>query len=178
MAGLAAQMVAFVEQTEADAALALGSDAHRGELSGALSVMLAARSRPRAEVLGEIARHAARSSERRCHATSGYALASVVTSLYMVLEATSLEDLLVDTVSLGGDADTTGAMVGAMGGASFGLDAIPRRWLSGLRALGAFDDRVEALVQQRSGWRPARSLVEDERAWTARDRVSLRRAGR
>jgi ADP-ribosyl-[dinitrogen reductase] hydrolase len=51
-------------------------------------------------------------------------------------QARSFEDCLVATVNLGGDADTTGAIVGAIAGAHFGLDAIPRRWVKKLdRAL-------------------------------------------
>jgi ADP-ribosyl-[dinitrogen reductase] hydrolase len=33
---------------------------------------------------------------------------------------------------MGGDADTTGAMVGMLAGAKYGVDAIPKRWLKAL----------------------------------------------
>jgi ADP-ribosyl-[dinitrogen reductase] hydrolase len=33
---------------------------------------------------------------------------------------------------MGGDADTTGAMVGMLAGAKYGVDAIPKRWLKSL----------------------------------------------
>jgi ADP-ribosyl-[dinitrogen reductase] hydrolase len=41
----------------------------------------------------------------------------------------SFEECVVATVNQGGDADTTGAIVGAIAGAYYGLDAIPREWL-------------------------------------------------
>ena len=35
-------------------------------------------------------------------------------------------------VNLGGDADTTGAIAGAIAGAQYGFEAIPKRWVNGL----------------------------------------------
>lgn len=46
----------------------------------------------------------------------------------------SFEDILVDVVNRGGDADTTGAIVGMLAGACYGADAIPRQWLKTLNA--------------------------------------------
>jgi ADP-ribosylglycohydrolase len=162
---LTSPLVDFVERVERAAAASLSTDSHVHTFSQGLDHMLALCGRRRSEVLQEIGREAARTSERRVHATSGYALSSVVTAIYMTLQAESLEELLIETVSLGGDADTTGAMVGAMGGALWGLDALPRRMLLRLRAGGAFDDRVEALVARRRDWRPRSSLIELEKSW-------------
>jgi ADP-ribosyl-[dinitrogen reductase] hydrolase len=47
-------------------------------------------------------------------------------------ETNTFEDCLIRVVNRGGDADTTGAMVGALAGALYGLDAIPKRWLKAL----------------------------------------------
>lgn len=41
----------------------------------------------------------------------------------------SFEASLIDVVNRGGDADTTGAIVGMIAGALYGLDAIPSRWI-------------------------------------------------
>jgi ADP-ribosyl-[dinitrogen reductase] hydrolase len=41
----------------------------------------------------------------------------------------SFEEILVDVVNRGGDADTTGAIAGMLAGACYGKDAIPKRWL-------------------------------------------------
>jgi ADP-ribosyl-[dinitrogen reductase] hydrolase len=35
---------------------------------------------------------------------------------------------VVQVVNLGGDADTAGAVVGALAGAAYGLNAIPENW--------------------------------------------------
>ena len=45
----------------------------------------------------------------------------------------ALEDAVVNVVNLGNDADTAGAVVGALAGAAYGLDAIPPRWRAVLR---------------------------------------------
>jgi ADP-ribosyl-[dinitrogen reductase] hydrolase len=44
----------------------------------------------------------------------------------------SFEEALVMAVNLGGDADTVGACCGALAGACWGMDAIPKRWIRDL----------------------------------------------
>ncbi len=44
----------------------------------------------------------------------------------------SFEECLIQTVNFGEDADTTGAIVGMLAGALYGVDAIPKRWLKKL----------------------------------------------
>ena len=46
-----------------------------------------------------------------------------------LLEVGGFEPFLVDVVNRGGDADTTGAIAGMLGGALYGRDALPVRWL-------------------------------------------------
>jgi ADP-ribosyl-[dinitrogen reductase] hydrolase len=45
-----------------------------------------------------------------------------------LLTTATFEEALVQVVNLGGDADTAGAVVGALAGAAYGLPAIPPRW--------------------------------------------------
>ncbi|MDV2480627.1 ADP-ribosylglycohydrolase family protein [Methanoculleus sp. Wushi-C6] len=49
------------------------------------------------------------------------------------MEATSFRDAVVTAVNLGGDADTVGAIAGALAGARFGCGAIPESWLAALQ---------------------------------------------
>ena len=51
----------------------------------------------------------------------------------ILLESTNFTDALVMAVNLGGDADTIGAVSGALAGAAWGLDAIPSDWLISLQ---------------------------------------------
>ena len=54
-------------------------------------------------------------------------------ALYHFLRYESFEETLVATANLGGDADATTAIAGALAGAFYGVDAIPRRWLRALQ---------------------------------------------
>jgi len=70
-----------------------------------------------------------------------YVVDTLEVSLWHFLHAKSFEECLVQTVNMGGDADTIGACAGAVAGAYWGIGAIPARWTrpiqerSNLRAL-------------------------------------------
>ncbi len=53
---------------------------------------------------------------------------SVPTAIYAFLASEDFEEAVVYAVSLGGDADTIGAMAGAIAGAYYGVERIPLRW--------------------------------------------------
>jgi len=64
------------------------------------------------------------------HALStAYVVDTMQTVLHFLFATSSFEECLIATVNQGGDADTTGAIVGAIAGAYYGIDAIPREWL-------------------------------------------------
>jgi ADP-ribosyl-[dinitrogen reductase] hydrolase len=64
--------------------------------------------------------------------STAYVVDTMQTVLHHLFTTRNFEDCLVATVNQGGDADTTGAIVGAIAGANYGLDQIPRRWLKKL----------------------------------------------
>jgi ADP-ribosyl-[dinitrogen reductase] hydrolase len=66
------------------------------------------------------------------HLATGYVVDTMQTVLHHLFATKNFEDCLVATVNQGGDADTTAAIAGAIAGASYGLDQIPRRWLKKL----------------------------------------------
>jgi ADP-ribosyl-[dinitrogen reductase] hydrolase len=69
---------------------------------------------------------------------TGYVVDTMQTVLHCFFGTRSFEECLVETVNQGGDADTTGAIAGALAGAYYGLEAIPRRWTRRLeRAVAA-----------------------------------------
>ncbi len=78
---------------------------------------------------------------------------SVPLALYAFLShADSFEEAVVYAVNCGGDADTIGAMTGAIAGAYHGLQAIPQRWLErledgdkGLSYVKALGERLYAV---------------------------------
>jgi ADP-ribosyl-[dinitrogen reductase] hydrolase len=84
--------------------------------------------------------------------TTGYVLDTLRLVLWALLGHTSFEEALVAAVNQGGDADTQGAVVGALGGALYGYEAIPARWLDALVGrdeLLALADHLLALAEQR-----------------------------
>lgn len=65
---------------------------------------------------------------------SAYVVETLQTVFHYLFTTATFEECLVGVVNQGGDADTTGAIAGAVAGAFYGLDAIPRRWLKKLEA--------------------------------------------
>jgi len=93
---------------------------------------------------------AARHPEFRFEGYDGESSAYVPDTLRTVLDAFfstgSFEDCLVKTVNRGGDADTAGAIAGAIAGARYGLAAIPRRWVNALDA--GLREELASLAEQ------------------------------
>jgi ADP-ribosylglycohydrolase len=59
-----------------------------------------------------------------------------------------LENTLLSGINVGGDADTTGAMMGAMLGALHGWDAFPREWKDELEATDRLAEHARALSER------------------------------
>lgn len=158
--------LAFVRALEDHAAATLGERAHLHDFSQGLTRLLGALDQPRAKVFTLIETQASHSTTKASGLTDGFVMGSVMTAIYLFLIANNFEQTLIETVALGGDADTTGALVGQMCGARYGEQAIPLRWRAALLAYGALDDRIDALTARQAPFAPAVSLVELERPWT------------
>jgi ADP-ribosyl-[dinitrogen reductase] hydrolase len=65
--------------------------------------------------------------------TDGFVLHTLQAAVWTALYVDSFEEGLTLVVNRGGDADTAGAVTGALLGTRFGADAIPERWLSVLQ---------------------------------------------
>lgn len=63
---------------------------------------------------------------------SAYIVDTLQTVLHHLFTTDNFESLVVETVNCGEDADTTGAIAGMLGGALYGMSAIPKRWLDKL----------------------------------------------
>lgn len=59
---------------------------------------------------------------------AGYVRVAFRLAFWQLVHASSFESAVIDSVNRGGDADTNGAIVGALLGAYHGRDAIPARW--------------------------------------------------
>jgi len=62
----------------------------------------------------------------------GYVLDTLSAALWAVTAHDTPEDAIVAAVNLGNDADTTGAVAGALAGARWGAEALPARWVDAL----------------------------------------------
>ena len=159
-------LLTFVYAVEDRAVDLIGIPAHHREFSNGLDVVLATSADAREDVLRQIEIVASRAAGQALRATDGFAPASVLTALTLFLQGKDFESTLIDAVMLGGDADTIGAMVGALSGALYGVEAIPVRWRNALSAYGALEDRIDALVKRTDRFTPAVPVADLEKPWT------------
>jgi ADP-ribosylglycohydrolase len=113
----------------------------------------------------EANRHGAEPSCKR--PTMGFPPACIPTCLYLLLTTDSLEEALVEVVNMGGDADSAGAILGALAGAHYGVGAIPDRWLARLQNREAIDLRARALLRRSAAGLDIPDLVEREHELSA-----------
>ena len=73
----------------------------------------------------------------------GFTLKAMQVALWCARRAADFKEALVAVVNAGGDADTNGAVAGAVLGVRFGLDAIPRRWRDRVAELRADREPME-----------------------------------
>jgi ADP-ribosyl-[dinitrogen reductase] hydrolase len=82
--------------------------------------------------------------------TSGYVVHTLQTALADALAAPDAETAIVRAVNRGGDADTIGAVAGALAGARFGASTLPERWLDALNPRAD----LERLADELAGLEP------------------------
>ena len=66
-------------------------------------------------------------------------------ALHCFMHARTLEGAILSAINLGGDADTVGACCGALAGAYWGMDAIPKRWCADLEIYDELVQRADQL---------------------------------
>lgn len=145
--------IAFTQETEValsrDHGLPRwGGDPEPPRFSGALHVLQSAWNSPLCDVMRLIVLEANRQQPDHpiTSPSDGFACASVVTAIYLGLHVSSFEEAVTQAVNLGGDADSVGAMTGALAGARWGAAAIPQRWLDGLANLDSLLARADRLA--------------------------------
>lgn len=79
-----------------------------------------------------VAIEAAPGARRSDLSNSGWVRHTLESAVWGLLTTSTFEDAVVNVVNLGSDADTAGAVVGALAGAAYGLAAIPQRWQAAL----------------------------------------------
>ena len=76
----------------------------------------------------------------------GFTLRALVVGLVAFWRASDVEQALSSVIEGGGDTDTNGAVAGALLGARFGLEAIPRRWRDRIAEIREGRTRIESLA--------------------------------
>ena len=125
------------------------------------------RDRALAGLVEEANRHGAEPVCRR--PTMGFPPACIPTCLYLFLTTDHFEDALIEVVNLGGDADSTGAILGSIAGAFHGVDAIPDRWLIGLQNRDGIDARAHALAERSTDGIEIPDLIATEQVLSKRE---------
>jgi ADP-ribosyl-[dinitrogen reductase] hydrolase len=105
--------------------------------------------------------------------TMGFPPACIPTCLYLLLTTNTFEEAVTEVINLGGDADTAGAILGAMAGAYHGVDAIPVRWLDDLQNREGIDARALAICQRSTEGLLIPDLVATEHELTRRQAESF-----
>ncbi len=97
----------------------------------------------RAEARALTERHPLFRFERYNGHCSAYVVDTVRTVLHFYFLTDSFRTCVVETVNIGGDADTAGALAGMLAGATYGIEAIPRVWLDRLDKVVAAEIREQ-----------------------------------
>jgi len=127
------------ERLLADCAVAQAHLTHNNPLSDAacihygrllqLAIMGHSKNRLRRELEGLFAASPNFRIDHYRGLATGYVVDTMQTVLHYFFTNAGFEECLVKTVNQGGDADTTGALIGGLAGAYYGMEGIPRRWL-------------------------------------------------
>jgi len=131
------------------------------------------RERALSSLVEEANRHGAEPVCRR--PTMGFPPACIPTCLYTFLTTDSFEEALTEVINLGGDTDTAGAILGAIAGTHYGIDAIPQRWLDGLQNRKGIEARAMALASRSKVGIDIPDLIATEHELCRRESASLER---
>jgi ADP-ribosyl-[dinitrogen reductase] hydrolase len=150
-------------------------DRHARALPRALahveSILELSRERALSALVEEANRHGAQPACER--PTMGFPPACIPTCLYFLLTTDSFEEALTEVINLGGDADTAGAILGALAGANYGIGQIPTRWLDGLQNRAGIDARASALAQRSARGLDIPDLIATEQELTRKEEAYL-----
>jgi len=79
---------------------------------------------------------------------TGYVIDTLITAIVQFLNYNSFEEIIVNIVKLGGDADTTGAVAGGLAGTYYGFQNIPTRWVQSLLEKEILESIAEEYIKK------------------------------
>jgi ADP-ribosylglycohydrolase len=175
-------LAADVARDEDQIALAYGDvvlslDQHPRSLPRAVAhaetILDLSRERALCALVEEANRHGAEPVCKR--PTMGFPPACIPTCLYLLMTTDSFEEAISEIINLGGDTDTSGAILGAMAGAYYGVNGIPKRWLDGLQNREGIDARAIALDRRSPEGLSIPDLVTTEQELGRQEDIYLER---
>lgn len=169
---LAAEVRVAEERIATDSSFGLVAvGAYRHAMSQVIARTEAVLDLPRDQALARLVDEAnSHGAEPICRrATQGFPPALIPTCLYFLFTTDSFEEAVTEVVNLGGDADTAGAIVGALAGAHYGQAEIPNRWLERLENYEGVALRAAALAGLPVAENQLPDLIETERQLTERE---------
>lgn len=116
---------------------------------------------PEDERVREAALATPEEAAERAATQGGFVLAALAVGTAAVRHATSFEEGVVWAANLGGDTDTNAAVAGALLGARFGADAMPKQWREQVEYREQLDRLGEHLYLAAQGKTPARDPWPD-----------------
>lgn len=79
---------------------------------------------------------------------TSYVVDTLQAAVYYALTASDAESAIVRAVNAGGDADTVGAVTGAIVGARFGCESLPERWIDEIDENEELTHLADALIER------------------------------
>ncbi|KAH0545488.1 hypothetical protein FGG08_000489 [Glutinoglossum americanum] len=79
--------------------------------------------------------------------SSGWVVDTLEAACWAFFSTDGFEEGALRVVNLGDDADTVGAVYGALGGAHYGVDAIPKEWMEGLAKREVIEKIAEGVAE-------------------------------
>ena len=83
--------------------------------------------------------------------SGGYVMETLEASLWCIFNHDNYRDSVLHAVNLGHDADTTGAVTGAVAGMLYGYASIPQEWVDALARkedIIALADKLDAVLEK------------------------------
>jgi len=81
--------------------------------------------------------------------SDGYVVSTLEAAMWSVWKTDNFKDALLLAVNLGDDADTVGAVAGQIAGAIYGIEEIPKEWVSDLTQSPRILEYGQKLFEQR-----------------------------
>lgn len=72
-------------------------------------------------------------AENEPHLGTGYVVDSLWSAIHCLMSTSSYEECVKRAILLGNDTDTTACIAGSLAGTTYGVNAIPERWMSALK---------------------------------------------